>query len=771
MNTKKYIVFYIIFLIVIPSKIILGQDIDVDTAVQTELDIKYDSILAKGTSALTASAYQQAIEYYKEAGALKPAETYPYKMIKYVEDLAARQKRSDDLKRKAQIKTELVSANQAIADKNWGNARVLFKQILALQPEKADEEYAKAKIAAIDLELKRIALRAPVKEEPKPVILPKNRREARAMRKVAERNATLTTASDGAAAQKPAEAMKPSSAPLSSAKNNQKSFVAPTPGASAAPEKKVSYRILQRFNEDFKDPSSINWTVTPTFIKVNFLQDEEKVEAFYDPNGALLGTSRYISITQLPKEVRKIFATKYAQYNIKEVIRYEGAEEAAYYISTEDDKEKVVFRMTGSRDVSVFSRGLAEKNTAGVVVNPLKGTQTRPAEVPLAKTPAVVAPSTNVSAAPAAKSIQQKPTEVAPPATNIVTAAPSNKEIPRQPIQTLPDRKTGNDTSLNKVIPQNTTEALPAKNIAVAPSTNAIPKQRAEVTLPDRKNVPVTSSPQVIPQKTTEIPPAKNIAVTPATNTVPKQRAEVTLPDRRNIPVTSSPQVIPQKTTEIPPVKNIAVAPATNSVPKQPAEVTLPDRKNVTVTSSPQVIPQKTTEIPPAKNIAAAPSTNAIPKQPAEVSSGTKTTAAMPSDIVTPSTGETAPKSTETSLLNLSDSSDNVKMTCQDISFIGSNAYIKVLVQNYSATTDFLTDTLQVSIKKNNGTLKKLDQRFISNFPVVKPQNESVLVFFADALIAVAPDDTFILEMNDKTKKTRLVIQVPWSRYKQQKSL
>ncbi|MEJ7682423.1 MAG: hypothetical protein WKG06_32145 [Segetibacter sp.] len=111
-----------------------------------------------------------------------------------------------------------------------------------------------------------------------------------------------------------------------------------------------------------------------------------------------------------------------------------------------------------------------------------------------------------------------------------------------------------------------------------------------------------------------------------------------------------------------------------------------------------------------------------------------------------------------------------MKLTCQDISFIGTNAYIKVLVQNLSATENFLTDTLQVSIKKNNGVVKKLSQRFISNFPIVMPLKEYVLVYFADASIAVEPDDIFILEMKDRMKKTKLVIQVPWSLYTQQRA-
>jgi hypothetical protein len=172
MISYKYIVLCIIFLVLIPCKIIFSQDIfsyeiESDTAVQSELDIKYDSALAKAASSLTASAFQQSINYYKEASALKPGETYPYKMISYVKELEIQKKRSDDLKRKAQIRDDLIRANQAIVDKSWNQAKALFNEILTLHPQKTDEDYAKSKIEAIDLELKRIALRTPVKVAPR----------------------------------------------------------------------------------------------------------------------------------------------------------------------------------------------------------------------------------------------------------------------------------------------------------------------------------------------------------------------------------------------------------------------------------------------------------------------------------------------------------------------------------------------------------------------------------------------------------------------------
>jgi len=296
---------------IIPFRVTFGQDVAVDTT-QQGVDLKYDSVMAIAAKSFSDSSYEKAIAHYREAAKLKPQETYPDKMIMYVEatsrEAAAKQKRERELSEKAQIKDDLLKANQAIADKNWASAKSLFNEILTLHPQKGDEDFAKSKIQAIDLELQRIAAKIPVKEEPKPVYVPET---------------------------------KP----------------------------KVSYRILQHFNEDFKDVSNITWTLSSDYAKADFIQDEEKVEAFYDPDGVLIGTSRHISTSELPRDARRIFATKYSQDNIKEVIRYEGANEAAYYISTESDREKTVFKLTGSKDIAVFSKEVLDKNTLAAGLN------------------------------------------------------------------------------------------------------------------------------------------------------------------------------------------------------------------------------------------------------------------------------------------------------------------------------------------------------------------------------------------------------------------
>lgn len=529
---------------VMPSTCILAQNIESDTTVESELDIQYDSVLARAASALTTSAFQQSIDYYKQASSLKPAETYPFKMIKYVEDLAVKQKRADDLKRKAQIQNDLNRANQAIVDKKWDSAKVLFNEILSLQPQKADEEYAKSKVSAIDLELQRIVSRTPPKVEPKPIVLPKNRREARALRKLEERNAILASA-----------APKKPSPPITT---QPKTAVV---AADTFKNKQVQQKVIP-------PPSSTTTT-----------------------NGARSD----VAASQPPKELTP-----------------------------------------------------------------------KPVNTTLPEKKAIVPTDT-----PKTQAIQQKPVQMVTNPANETIRSSSNSNTAAEPKQQQAPLATDKTISL--------------------PSVNAAPPNPAE-TLALNKNAVAHSGKDIQPVQ----PTSKN---TPGT---PPYSAKETLG-----------QSVYQPT-----LGNAAAKPMANDIQQKTVQTpALPDN-NITTFSNTE-IPEKTVDGRPLK---------------------------------------------------LYDSTDYVKMICQDISFIGSNAYIKVLIQNYSSTTEFLTDTLHVSIKKNNGTIKDLDQRFISNFPIIQPLKEAVLVSFAETSVKVDPDDIFIVEMRDRASKTKLNVQVPWSFYSQQKN-
>ncbi len=127
--------------------------------------------------------------------------------------------------------------------------------------------------------------------------------------------------------------------------------------SSFADVNKINGRILNNFNSAFSEASNVQWTLKETFAKATFISDNEKMEAFYDLNGEMIGTSRAVTIEHMPTNVKREFAKKYADYVIKEMIRFDGMDETAFYISAENEKKSIIFKVSDAGTVSIFKTG------------------------------------------------------------------------------------------------------------------------------------------------------------------------------------------------------------------------------------------------------------------------------------------------------------------------------------------------------------------------------------------------------------------------------
>ncbi len=131
--------------------------------------------------------------------------------------------------------------------------------------------------------------------------------------------------------------------------------VALSAGAFAAPTK-VNSAILANFNAEFKKADDVSWVITNEYTKAAFTTDNTKMEVFYNFNGDIVGTSKSITLDELPVSAKRRFAKRFAGYNVKEAIRFEGFDEKAYYISGENEKESVILKVNDHNQVSLFKR-------------------------------------------------------------------------------------------------------------------------------------------------------------------------------------------------------------------------------------------------------------------------------------------------------------------------------------------------------------------------------------------------------------------------------
>lgn len=114
--------------------------------------------------------------------------------------------------------------------------------------------------------------------------------------------------------------------------------------------------ILSNFNTEFKTASEVTWSVTKDYSKAVFTKDNAKMEVYYNLDGVIIGTSRSISLNELPIRAKRSFTKLFEGYNVKEAICFEGFEEVGYYISGENEKETVILKVNESNHVSIFSR-------------------------------------------------------------------------------------------------------------------------------------------------------------------------------------------------------------------------------------------------------------------------------------------------------------------------------------------------------------------------------------------------------------------------------
>jgi hypothetical protein len=119
---------------------------------------------------------------------------------------------------------------------------------------------------------------------------------------------------------------------------------------------KVNSTILRNFTTEFKNASDVQWKDCADFVKASFVFENERMEAFYDTNGEVFATAKALNLEKLPTQAKRKFAQKFGDYTVKEAIQYEGVDELAYFISAENDTEKVIVKVTPGGSVSEYQK-------------------------------------------------------------------------------------------------------------------------------------------------------------------------------------------------------------------------------------------------------------------------------------------------------------------------------------------------------------------------------------------------------------------------------
>ncbi|MEJ7589317.1 MAG: hypothetical protein WKI04_17305 [Ferruginibacter sp.] len=124
--------------------------------------------------------------------------------------------------------------------------------------------------------------------------------------------------------------------------------------AFATDSDKVNARVKAAFLNDFSAASAINWEKISDFYFATFLINQIEVNAAYNEDGELVGTSRPMQSEQLPINVSLALAKKYEGYTVSKKaleLTFEGS--TWYYLSVTNDCQALKLKCSASGSIEV----------------------------------------------------------------------------------------------------------------------------------------------------------------------------------------------------------------------------------------------------------------------------------------------------------------------------------------------------------------------------------------------------------------------------------
>jgi hypothetical protein len=120
----------------------------------------------------------------------------------------------------------------------------------------------------------------------------------------------------------------------------------------------VSRRVEASFNKEFAGARAVKWDLirTENIYQAQFLYNNERLNAYFDGEGNLIATGRFVSVNNLPLILRKNVAEKYNGYAMREIVEFSTNSETSYLIVFENEKAKLIVQGYINGSSTVFKK-------------------------------------------------------------------------------------------------------------------------------------------------------------------------------------------------------------------------------------------------------------------------------------------------------------------------------------------------------------------------------------------------------------------------------
>ena len=123
-----------------------------------------------------------------------------------------------------------------------------------------------------------------------------------------------------------------------------------------ANDEKVSPRALASFKAEFSTAQNVVWETGNNYFRAIFSLNEQRVFAYYNLEGELISTARYISSIQLPINLFSNLKNEYGKYWISDLFEVSNGQGRHSYVTLETAETKLVLHSANGASWSTYSK-------------------------------------------------------------------------------------------------------------------------------------------------------------------------------------------------------------------------------------------------------------------------------------------------------------------------------------------------------------------------------------------------------------------------------
>jgi hypothetical protein len=119
---------------------------------------------------------------------------------------------------------------------------------------------------------------------------------------------------------------------------------------------KVNEKVLNAFNTEFTSVKEVEWTISSGYYKASFGINGQRVSAFYNTEGELMGLTRNISSSQLPIRLLTNLKKNYDSYWISDLFEVSNSDGTSYYVTLENGDNKVILKSSAGNYWNTYKK-------------------------------------------------------------------------------------------------------------------------------------------------------------------------------------------------------------------------------------------------------------------------------------------------------------------------------------------------------------------------------------------------------------------------------